>query len=128
MRFITQKIHSLIDYPVAFSLIGMPFVLDLGAANPLARWLSVATGLAAFLLTVLTNHQTGIIKVIPYAVHLLVDRVVGITFLMAPFVLGFEGIDAIYYWANGAVVVVATFILNAQAENRAVRGQLQAAR
>jgi hypothetical protein len=36
MRFVTRKIHAYLDYPVAFSLIALPFVLGLGATNPVA--------------------------------------------------------------------------------------------
>lgn len=36
MRFITKKIHSYLDYPVAISLMVLPFLLDLGETNPLA--------------------------------------------------------------------------------------------
>ena len=113
MRFVTRQIHALIDYPVAFSLIGMPFLLGLGATNTLAFWLSVVTGGAALALTILTNHETGIIKVLPYSFHVLVDRLVGITFAIAPIVLGFTGIDAVYYWVNAAAVLLVTFVLNA---------------
>ena len=113
MRFVTQKIHAFIDYPVALSLLGMPFLLGLGSSNPLALWLSVVTGAAAFVLTVLTNHETGLIKVLPYWFHVLVDRIVGITFAAAPFLLGFKGLDAIYYWANAVAVLLVTFVLNA---------------
>ena len=119
MRFITQKIHAVIDYPVALSLLGMPFLLGLGKANPAALWLSVATGGAAFVLTVLTDHEAGFIKVLPYSFHVLVDRLVGITFVIAPFVLRFTGLDAIYYWANAATVLAATFVFNAPIERKA---------
>ncbi len=106
MKFVTQQIHAYLDYPVAFALMGLPFVLGLGASNPLALQLSVATGIAALILTILTNHELGLIKVIPYKIHLIVDMLVGITFVIAPFVLSFQGIDAIYYWANGGAVLV----------------------
>jgi hypothetical protein len=113
LRFITKSVHSIIDYPVAVSLMAMPFVLGLGASNPLALWLSVITGVAALVLTVFTDHQTGVFRVLPYAFHVAVDRLVGLTFLIAPFALGFTGVDAIYYWANAAAVLTVTFILNA---------------
>ncbi len=108
IRFVTRKIHSLLDYPVAFSLIVLPFVLGLGSTNPLAKWLAVATGLAALLLTILTNHETGLFKVLPYQFHLNVDRLVGVVFIIAPFALGFTGIDAWYYWLNGGAVLLVT--------------------
>ena len=116
IRFVTRKVHAYIDYPVAISLMAMPFVLGLGTVNPAAKWLSVATGGAAFLLTVLTKHELGVFRVLPYWFHVLVDRIVGITFVAAPFILGFQGIDALYYWANAAAVLAATFVLNAPEE------------
>lgn len=111
-RFITPHLHAYIDYPVAVALIGLPFVLGLGASNPLALLLSVVTGVAAFVLTLLTDHHLGVIRVLPYWFHLAVDRLVGITFLVAPFVLHFKGLDAAFYWVNAAAVLSVTFLLN----------------
>jgi len=105
-RFVTRKMHAYLDYPVAFSLIGLPFLLQLGSSNPLALWLAVATGVAALVLTLLTDHEFGVVRVLPYSFHLVVDLAVGVVFLLAPSVLGFAGIDAWYYWLNGAAVLV----------------------
>lgn len=105
MKFITKQIHAFLDYPVAIALMGLPFLLGLGNANPLAWQLSVATGVAAFILTLLTDHQLGVIRVISYKIHLMVDFIVGVTFVLAPFVFSFEGLDAYYYWINGAAVL-----------------------
>ena len=104
IKFVTKNIHAYLDYPVALALIGLPFVLGLGAENPMALWLSVVTGIAAFLLTVLTDHHLGLVRVVPYPVHMAVDLIVGLTFLAAPFLFGFTGLDAAFYWLNGAAV------------------------
>ena len=112
-RFVTKTVHAYIDYPVAVSLMAAPFILGLGGTNPAALWLSFATGIAVFVLTFLTDHKTGVVRVLPYWFHVLVDRLVGAVFIIAPFVLGFQGLDAIYYWANGAAVLLVTFVLNA---------------
>lgn len=121
LRFVTRRVHATIDYPIAASLLAMPFVLGLGAVNPLARWLSVVTGVAALLLTLLTDHETGVVKVLPYWFHVAVDRLVGVTFVVAPFALGFTGLDAWYYWANGAAVLTATVLLAAPTQAAAKR-------
>lgn len=105
MRFITKEIHALLDYPVAIALIGLPFLLGLGSSNPLAFQLSVATGVAALILTILTDHKLGVIRVIPYKFHLIVDFIVGVVFVLAPFIFSFEGLDAYFYWLNGAAVL-----------------------
>lgn len=105
MKFVTKSLHACLDYPVALGLIIMPFVLGLGASHPLAFGLSVATGLAAFVLTLLTDHQFGVFRILPYSLHLAVDGMVGVVFVIAPFVLGFAGLDAVYYWVIGATVL-----------------------
>ena len=105
MKFITKRIHAFLDYPVAIALIVIPFLLGLGDSNPLALQLSVATGIAALILTLLTNHHLGAFKVISYKTHLIVDFIVAIVFIIAPFIFSFEGIDAYYYWINGIAVL-----------------------
>jgi hypothetical protein len=113
-RFVTKSIHAyLIDYPVAVVLLVAPFVLKLGQSGPVALWLSVVTGVAALLLAALTNHQAGLVKMIPYWLHLWVDRAVGVVFVVAPFVFGFTGLDAWYYWVLAVAVFLVTSVLNA---------------
>lgn len=104
-RFITKTIHAYLDYPVAVSLVAMPFILGLGSVNPLAFWLSVVTGIAAFVLTILTDHHLGVFRVLPYKLHLAVDFMVGLVFVAAPFALGFSGLEAAYYWVIGGTVL-----------------------
>jgi hypothetical protein len=113
-RFITKSIHAyLIDYPVAIVLMVAPFLLKLGESGPVAPWLSVATGVAALLLAALTDHPTGLIRVIPYWLHLWVDRAVGVVFIIAPFAFHFTGLDAWYYWVLAAAVLLTTSVFNA---------------
>ena len=104
-RFVTKTMHAFLDYPVALSLMVAPFLLRLGSTQPPALWLAVSTGVAAFILTLFTDHKLGVFRVLPYSVHLAVDSLVGAVFLLAPSVLGFTGLDAWYYWANGAAVL-----------------------
>jgi len=105
MRFVTKTIHAWLDYPVALALIGLPFLLGLGGSHPLALTISPIVGVAAFLLTVFTDHHLGLVRVLPYKLHLAVDLAVGVLFLILPFVLGFSGLDAAFYLLNGAAVV-----------------------
>lgn len=105
MKFVTKRIHAYLDYPVAIALMVLPFILGLGDSNVIALKLSVVVGVAAFVLTLLTNHHLGVYRVVSYKMHLIVDFLVGVVFIAAPFALGFEGIDAYYYWINGATVL-----------------------
>ena len=105
-RFVTKTMHAFLDYPVALGLMVVPFLLQLGSSHPLALWLAVFTGVAAFILTLFTDHKLGVFRVLPYWSHLAVDGIVGVAFLVAPSVFGFSGVDAWYYWANGAAVML----------------------
>lgn len=105
-RFITKSIHAYLDYPVALGLVAMPFLFGLGAGNMLALWLSVVTGVAAFVLTILTDHHLGVFRVLPYSLHLAVDGLVGVAFVAAPLVLGFVGIEFWYYMILGLTVLM----------------------
>lgn len=105
MKFVTKKIHAYLDYPVAVALMSLPFILGLGSSNTLALYLSIATGAAAFILTLLTDHHLGVYRIIPYKGHLIVDALVGIVFVIAPFLFSFKGIDYYYYLINGLAVL-----------------------
>ncbi len=105
IRFVTKTMHAYLDYPVALALISLPLLLNLGQSNPAAFWLSFVTGFAALALTILTDHETGIIRILPYSFHLLVDFAVGLTFLIAAFALDLSGIDFAYYLVNALAVL-----------------------
>jgi len=83
----------------------MPTLLGLGSSHPAAFWLATITGVAALVLTFLTDHHLGVLRVLPYGLHLAVDFCVGVVFVLAPFLFGFTGLDALYYWVNGAAVL-----------------------
>lgn len=106
IRFVTKTIHAYLDYPVAISLMALPFLLNLGSSHPFAMWFSVVVGVAAFILTIFTDHKLGVFRLLPYSLHIAVDFIVGVSFLLVPFIMGFSGIDAWYYWLNGAAVVL----------------------
>ena len=113
-KFMNKYIHAYLDYPVAIGLMLMPFLLGLGESSAIAFSLSVATGVAAFILTILSDHHLGVVKILPYRLHLIVDGVVGAVFVAAPFLLGFSGIDALYYWVLGVTVLAVVTLDNSE--------------
>lgn len=104
VRFLTPNLHGVVDYAAAAGLITMPFVLGLGESHPLAKWLAVATGVAVILVSALTKYKLALLPVLPFKGHLAIDFTVAVAFVAAPFVFGFNGLDAIYYWVNAIAV------------------------
>ena len=66
----------MVDYLAALELLVMPFVLNLGASAPLAKWLAIATGLAVILVSLLTDYKLGLVRIIPFRIHLGIDTAV----------------------------------------------------
>ena len=125
---VTKSIYTyLIDYPVAIVLMIAPFLLKLGKSSPVALWLSVVTRVAALLLPALTDHPTGLVRVIHDWLHLWVDRALGVVSITAPSAFHFTGLDAWYHWVLAAAVLLATSVLNAPEVRAARRAYLDAA-
>lgn len=103
IRFVSQALHAYMDYPLAVSLIVLPIVLGM---MPLATTLSAAAGLMALLLTVLTDHETGVIRVLPYKLHLALDGLGAAAFLALPIVFGLHGLEALYFLVLGVTILL----------------------
>jgi hypothetical protein len=106
IRFLTPTWHGLVDYLAALELLVMPFVLNLGASAPLAKWLAIATGLAVIVVSLFTDYKLGLVRIIPFRIHLGIDTAVATAFVVVPFLFGFSGLDAWFYWLNAAAVFV----------------------
>ena len=83
IRFLTPTWHGLVDYLAAVELLIMPFVLRLGTSAPFAKWLAVATGLAVILVSLLTDYKLGLVRIIPFRLHLAIDTAVATAFVVA---------------------------------------------
>lgn len=114
LRILSKTNHGIVDYTAAVALVVAPFILGLGSSSPLAIWISVGAGFAVVFVSVLTNYKFALLKVIPFDLHLAIDLTVATAFMAIPLVLGFKGLDAIYYLANAAVV----YLVVALTENR----------
>ncbi|MEP3346944.1 MAG: hypothetical protein ABJN34_09915 [Litoreibacter sp.] len=105
LKFITPNMHGVLDYIVGVTLIAAPSILGLGASSMMAVWLSVLTGVAVIVMSLITDYRFSIARIIPFWLHLSVDGVAAVVFILAPFVLGFSGLDMAYYLVNGVAVL-----------------------
>ena len=108
-KILTPAIHGLLDYAAAAALVVLPFLLDLGAASPLAKWLSVVAGAGLIAYSLVTDYAFGVFRVLPFRVHLALDIAAAVVFAAAPFVFGWKGLVLGYYlfMASGVMAVVA---------------------
>jgi hypothetical protein len=85
---IPRNVHGVLDYLMGFLLIGAPFLLGF-SDNQNAAGVAMALGATALVYSVLTNYELGIIKVIPFRGHLVLDFMSGALLAASPWLLGF---------------------------------------
>lgn len=86
---ITRKIHAFLDYGYAGAIFAAPELFnfkDEPKAVLAARVLGSQTGAVSLL----TRYELGLVRVLPFKIHLLGDVLVGLSALSAPFLLGFS--------------------------------------
>lgn len=116
IRFLTPAVHGLLDYAAAAALIVLPFALDLGAASPLAQWLSVAAGAGLVAYSLVTDYAFGAFRLLPFRAHLVLDVAAALAFLVAPFLFGWSGLVLGYYLVMGAGVLVVVAVTESGAK------------
>jgi hypothetical protein len=124
MRFISPRLHGVLDYAVAAALIGVPLVLEFAASSVVAAALSIAAGIGLTIYSLLTDYSAGLRSLIPWRVHLTLDAVAAVVLLAAPFLFGFGGVARGFYVtvAIAVLAVVAVSRLDADAVSEGVQG------
>lgn len=120
MKFIPSKLHGFIDYAAAVSLIFMPFILFPANTPSLATWFSVAAGVGLIVYSLITDYSISARKAIPFKIHLTLDFLAGVTFVVMPFILGFSGIVQAYYLVMGTAVIMVVIFTNNDIDNAVI--------
>jgi hypothetical protein len=105
MKFISPKVHGILDYSVAGVLIGAPFLLGFAEASLASAVIAVGGGVGLFVYSLLTDYSAGLRSLIPFRLHLILDAVAATALLAAPFLFGFGGMARGFYLAIGLSVL-----------------------
>jgi hypothetical protein len=106
MRFISTKIHAILDFVIAITLIVFPWILGFAGGGP-AQIVLVSVGILIAGMSLLTNHEFGIYKIVPMEIHLLVDAFLGLFLMMSPWLIGFAHVEIGPHILIGILVIVA---------------------
>ena len=110
MKFISPKIHGVIDYLIVIFLLASPSYF--GFTGLLATF-TYALGVVHLLLTVLTNSPLGLIKIIPLPIHGTVELLVGIVLIVLAYTLFKNQPDGkLFYVIFGTVVLLTWLVTN----------------
>lgn len=84
MQFIPRFFHGFLDYVVGIFVAALPWIF--GLPPGLASQIPVVMGLGAVAYSLLTKYELGVIKIIPFRVHLVLDFASGVFFIAAPWI------------------------------------------
>src|SRR5687767_2787069 len=88
---ISTGVHGVIDYVTAGTLLTLPGIL--GLSPRLTRAMQMI-GLKKLIVSMLTQHELGIVKLIPMKTHLALDAVTGATLAALPLLMDERDEDA----------------------------------
>src|SRR5271156_6882118 len=104
MKFITPKIHGIIDYLFVVYLLVSP---TLFAMEPKPTRVTYAVAAVYLFLNIITNYKLGIVKLLPFGVHGLAELVIGVALIIIGFGYFRTNVAAtqFYTWFASAVLV-----------------------
>ena len=113
--------HGLLEYGAGVLLLAASFLF--GFDSDAAKALAILAGLGVIALAASTASSTGLAKVIPLGVHVLLDLVVVAFLVAAPFLFGFsdEGTPTAFFLVLGVwhlLLTIATRFKTSAAEVR----------
>jgi hypothetical protein len=109
IRVLSTNIHGAIDYLYGLGLIVFPWAGGF-ADLPIARDLLIVAGGFTMGYSMLTRYEWGMAKVVPMKTHLLLDFLVGVLLIAAPYVGGFSKRVWVPFVVFGAFAIVASLI------------------
>jgi hypothetical protein len=119
-------VHGVVEYAAAILLIAAPFLF--GFEEDVATAVSIAAGVLVLIVAASTAMSTGLIKSIPVQAHVILDYVLAIALIAAPFALGFsdDGAATAFFLALGVLHLLLTiatrFVRDERPRRRATTG------
>jgi hypothetical protein len=101
-------VHGVIEYLAGALLIAAPFLFSF--ESDAATAVSIAVGVLVLIIAASTAMTTGLIKSIPVAAHVILDYLLAIFLIAAPFVFGFDddGTATAFFIVLGVVHLLLT--------------------
>ena len=125
IRFVPTAVHGVLDYVGGIGLMVSPFIFGFAGAGGIAVILPIVLGIGLVAYSLATNYELGIpgLRVIPMAVHLVVDFVASAFLAAAPILFGYADLG-LKVWLPQVIagVAVMLLVLVTQTQPQAVAG------
>jgi hypothetical protein len=111
-------VHGLVEYLLAALFIAAPFVFSFDDGTATA--VSIVVGVLVLIVTASTALPTGLIKSIPVQAHAVIDLLMAVALIAAPFLFGFtgDGTATAFFIILGVVYLLLTIATRFVSEER----------
>ena len=89
MKFISTKLHEVLDYLSGILLITLPWIFNFDNGG-VAKQVPIILGIMIIIISLFTNYHMRIVKIIPMPMHLSIDVIIGIFLATSPWVFNFK--------------------------------------
>ncbi len=108
MKIISSKVHGILDYATVIFLLLSPGLFNM--EGTLRTFTFVLAGVH-FALTALTAFEVGLVKLIPFRIHGILEVVVSIALAGVAIWFRNDGNDlGFYFYAGLAIVIMVVFV------------------
>jgi hypothetical protein len=114
-------VHGIVEYLTAILFIAAPFIFSFD--KDVATAASLVIGVILLIIAASTAWRTGLISSIPVQAHVMLDYVLAIFLIAAPFILGFsgDGTAAAFFIVIGVLLLLLTIATRFVADERPAR-------
>ncbi len=89
MRIIPTRIHGFIDYGTGLLLLVAPYLFGFATGGP-KQWVPMLLGAATIGMSLITDYELSLARLIPMPMHLGVDILSGVLLAASPWLFGFS--------------------------------------
>lgn len=110
MKFISSKVHGILDYVVAVALFFAPVLFGFQSVGGAAVIVPMVLGIILAIYSICTQYELGVFKVLDFQYHLAIDVLAAVFLAVSPFLFGFID-QAANAWLPHIIVGVAVILV-----------------
>lgn len=111
MKLISSAKHGYLDYLTVILFLAAPALIGMSGIAGIIAYALAGIHLA---MTLITDFPLGAAKLLPFAVHGWVERIVGPIVILLPFGFGFDAPARVFYIVIGVVIILVGLLTDYQ--------------
>lgn len=86
---LSLKTHNVVDYAIGIVLIVSPFLFNFAHVSAAANLFMIG-GISLIVYSLITNYHYSVAKFVPLGVHMAMDAILGVLFILGPALFGYR--------------------------------------